>query len=389
MGRQGAGARGEGASGPPRVLWFIKGLGLGGAERMLVDALPHHDRSAFALEVAYLLPRKGFLAGQVQAHGVPVRCLGVGSNAAMWRAVPVLRRVLRREAFALVHAHLPMAGVVARLAARGTGVRVLYTEHNLQERYHPAMRLANRITFGMNAGVIAVSEDVRRSLARQGLESRAPVSVIPNAVPVPRVSEEGGRGAQIRRELGIAPDAVVVGAVAVFRRQKRLLDWLAVAGRVCGELPGVTFLLAGDGPIMPQVRAEAARLGLGGRLILPGFRPDGRAVLGAVDVFLMTSEFEGLPIALLEAMALGKPVVATAVGGIPEAVTESREGFLLPVGEVGALAERLARLARDGDLRCRMGAAAAETARARFDLAANVRRIEEIYAGLAGDARGN
>ena len=268
------------------------------------------------------------------------------------------------------------------MAARGTGVPVVYTEHNLQERYHPLMRLANRLTFGMNASAIAVSEDVARSLRSHGLDRKAPVEVMPNRVPVSAIREEGSRGPEVRRELGIPLEAVVVGTVAVFRVQKRLQDWLAVAGRVCAQSDQVRFLLAGDGPEMGTVRAEVARLGLEGRVLLPGFRPDGRAVIGALDVFLMTSEFEGLPIALLEAMALGKPVVATSVGGVPEVVMDGKEGFLLPVGGVESIASRVLQFVGDAALRARMGEAAAETVRTRFDLESNIRRIEEIYASL-------
>lgn len=352
---------------------------------MLVDALPYHDRGLWEIEVAYLLPWKGFLVPQLEALGVRVHCLGMNSNLGGPRAVVALRSLLRERGIGLVHAHLPMAGIVARLAARGTGVPVVYTEHNLQERYHPLMWLANRLTFGMNAQAIAVSEDVARSLRSHGLDRKAPVEVMPNRVPVAAIREEGSRGREVRRELGIPDDAVVVGTVAVFRVQKRLLDWLAVAGRVCAQSEKVRFLLAGDGPEMGTVRTEVARLGLEGRVLLPGFRPDGRAVIGALDVFLMTSEFEGLPIALLEAMALGKPVVATSVGGVPEAVTNGKEGFLFLVGEVEAIASKVLHLIRDAELRTRMGAIAAETALTRFDLEANIRRIEEIYEDLAVD----
>lgn len=371
-----------------RVLWLIKGLGLGGAERMLVDALPYHDRRRWTIEVAYLLPWKSFLVPQLEAQGVPVHCLGMKSNLGGPGAVIALRSLLRERGIGLVHAHLPMAGVVARLAARGTGVPVVYTEHNLQERYHPLMRQANRLTFGMNALAIAVSEEVARSLRGHGLDRKAPVEVMPNRVPVAAIREEGSRGAAVRRELGIPADAVVVGAVAVLRVQKRLSDWLAVAARVCAQSEKARFLLAGDGPEMGTVRAEVARLGLEGRVLLPGFRPDGRAVIGALDLFLMTSEFEGLPIALLEALALGKPVVATAVGGVPEVVTEGQEGFLLPIGDVASIASRVLHLVEDAALRATMGEAAAATARTRFDLGANIRRIEEIYADLIARGAG-
>lgn len=371
------------APGPRRVLWLIKGLGLGGAERMLVDAARCHDRSRFALQVAYLLPWKDFLAVSLRELGLPVRCLGLRGALGVPRAVAALRRLVRGERIDLVHAHLPMAGVVARLATRGTGVPVVYTEHNLQERYHPAMRLANRLTFGMNARVIAVSDEVGRALRAAGLDRKAPVEVVRNGIPLGAVLAEGARGAVVRAELGIPADAVVVGTVAVFRAQKRLADWVEVARLVCAQRDRVVFLLAGDGPEMPLVRREAARAGLGGRLLVPGFRPDGRAVIGAMDLFLMTSAFEGLPIALLEALALGKPVVATAVGGVPEAVSDGREGLLRSAGATEALASAVLRLLDDETLRRDMAARAGATAAERFSVERSVRAVEAVYDALA------
>jgi glycosyltransferase involved in cell wall biosynthesis len=379
-------ARREGADsrpGPARVLWLVKGLGLGGAERLLADALPLHDPGRFQIEVAYLVAWKRQLAGQLERLGATVHCLGMRSNLGVASMLPRLRRLLRERRIDLVHAHLPMAGVVARLAARGTGVPVVYTEHNLQERYHPATRLANRLTFGMNARVFAVSEAVAGSLRAQGLVKKAAVEVVRSGVPVGEVLAEGNRCAAVRADLGIPREAEVVGTVAVFREQKRLADWIDVARRVCAQRAGVVFLLAGDGPEMPLVRREAARSGLGDRLLVPGFRSDGRAVIGALDLFLMTSAYEGLPIALLEAMALGKPVVATAVGGIPEAVTDGREGFLHGVGETGALAAAVLRLLGDDVLRQGMAALARATAAERFSLDRSIRAIETVYEQLA------
>jgi glycosyltransferase involved in cell wall biosynthesis len=135
------------------------------------------------------------------------------------------------------------------------------------------------------------------------------------------------------------------------------------------------------------VRREAARAGLGGRLLVPGLRPDGRAVIGALDLFLMTSAFEGLPIALLEALALGRPVVATAVGGVPEAVTDGREGFLLPAGATEQLAAAVLRLLDDATLRRDMAARAGAAAAERFSVERSVRAVEAVYDALAAARR--
>src|SRR5690606_37819025 len=139
-----------------------------------------------------------------------------------------------------------------------------------------------------------------------------------------------------------------------------LTDWLEVAAQIASKESDVTFLLVGDGPEMPTVRAKVRALGLEGRICLPGFREEGRRFIGLMDIYLMTSQYEGLPIALLEALALGKPVVATGVGGIPEVITDGWEGYLAPVGAIGPLAQHVKTLLDDPETRHLMGERGAE-----------------------------
>lgn len=171
----------------------------------------------------------------------------------------------------------------------------------------------------------------------------------------------------------------MVGTVAVFRRQKRLLDWLAAAQRVAAAREDALFLLAGDGPEMPAVREAVAQLGLQERVRLAGFREDGRRLMGLMDVYLMTSEFEGLPLAMLEAMALGKPVAATAVGGIPEVIEPGREGLLAGVGEVERLAAHVLALLENPAAAAEMGERGAGKVAAQYHTRRRVQAIEEVY----------
>ncbi|HXF60136.1 MAG TPA: glycosyltransferase [Caldilineaceae bacterium] len=388
---------------PYRILLLIKGLGLGGAERLLVDSLPYWDRTAFEYHVAYMLPWKGLLAPAFAQAGAPVHCLGAApsngrpddpapsgvtaarSLAAAMLLPQVYRRLLalqRRYDFALIHADLPAAGLVARLAGRRLGLPVVYTEHNLQERYHPLMRLGNRLTYGWNARVLAVSDEVAASIRRNGLDRSTQVQTLLNGAPVEQVRAEAGDGQALRAALGIAPAQVVIGTVAVFRRQKRLDRWLEMAASVAQRCPSAVFVLVGDGPEMPAVREQVRALGLGERVHLTGFRADGRRYLGLMDIYVISSDYEGLPMALLEAMALGKPVVATAVGGIPEAVADGDEGLLAPPGDVPALAAQVARLVQDPSLRQAMGQAAARRVESAFHIRRRVEAIESVYCQL-------
>jgi glycosyltransferase involved in cell wall biosynthesis len=362
-----------------RILVLIKGLNLGGAERLLVDALPYLDRERFDYHFAYLLPWADFLVPQFEAGSFPVHCLAMPSNYHFPLMPPVLHRLQRQENFDLLHAHLPLPGVLARLVGRRHKVPLFYTEHNLLGYYHPLTRWVARLTYSWNDCVFAVSQGVADSIARLGLDRKTRVLTLLNGVPVERVRAEARDLHTLRREFAIPEGHLVVGTVAVLSRQKRLHDWLEVARRIASEREDVTFLLVGSGSEKETLKARAKALGLTDRLRMPGFRPDGRRVLGLLDVYLMSSEFEGLPVALLEAMALAKPVVATAVGGIPEVVQSGREGFLAPVGAVEELAGHTSRLLSDPVLRSTMGQCGARKTEEEFHLKTRVRFVEDLY----------
>lgn len=381
--------------GRPKVLVLIKGLGLGGAERLLVDSLPFLNREQFDYHVGYLLPWKHFLVWELEGAGIPVHCLGGASvvdgevhrgRTGSWAAVTLLPGALRRllalqqrERFDLIQADLPVAGILARLMGRWTAVPIVYTEHNLQERYHSLTRWANAATYGWNRRVLAVSAEVAASIERFGLLRSTRVVTVPNGVPVESVRSEAALEGDVRAELKIPNKHLVVGTVAVFRPQKRLNDWLQVAARVAVRRPDVTFLLVGGGPLESAIRARIDALGLAHCVRTPGFRPDGRRLMSVMDVYLMTSEYEGLPIALLEAMALGKPVVATAVGGIPDVLESGTTGLLVPVGAIGALSDCVVRLLDDPALRARMGKQGAAKVEQEHHVKRRVQAIENLY----------
>jgi glycosyltransferase involved in cell wall biosynthesis len=362
-----------------KILVLIKGLNLGGAERLLVDALPYLDRGQFDYHFAYLMPQLDFLVPQFEANGFPVHCLGMESNYHFPLSPPSLHRLQCQLGFHLFHAHLPMTGILARIVGRWHRIPVVYTEHNLLEWFHPVTSWATALTYGWNDQVFAVSQGVFDSIARLGLDQKTRVMTLLNGVPVEQVRTEAHDLDALRREFDIPEGHLVVGIVAVFSRQKRLHDWLEVAHRIAGERQDVTFLLVGSGSEEVSLRAHVTALGLADRLRMPGFRPDGRRVLGLLDLYLMTSEYEGLPIALLEAMVLSKPVVATAVGGIPELVQNGQEGLLTPVGAVDELARCALRLLADPALRSKMGQRGAKKVEESFHLRTRVQYIETIY----------
>ena len=362
----------------PGVLIVIKGLGRGGAEQLLLSGVPYLDTASYRYQFAYLLPWKDSLVPELTAAGFAVHCLE-GARGPGWAGR--LRALVRREGIGLVHVHSPVAAAGVRAVA-GRRTRVVYTEHNLWDRYHPATWAANLATFPRNDHVFAVSETVRQSIRYPGplrLLPMPPLETLhhgldPAALPIP------GRDG-VRAELGIPEDAPVVGSVANFKAAKDHATLLRAAAQVRQAIPSVRFVLVGQGPLEAETRRLAGQLGLDQTVVFAGFRTDATRLMAGFDAFALSSTYEGLPIALIEAMAVGCPAVVTRVGGTPEVVTDGVHGFLVPPRDPAALAAGLTRLLGDRTLRDGLGEAAAARAQD-FDIRTAVRRMEQVYARL-------
>jgi glycosyltransferase involved in cell wall biosynthesis len=365
-----------------RVLILIKGLGRGGAEQLLASAAPYADRSRFEYEVAYVLPWKDALVGELERQGLRVSCLGGGRRGA-WTLQ--LRSLVRERRVDLVHAHLPYAAIGARVALAGPGrPRLVYTEHNLWESYKPPTYWANLLTFGRSDHVFAVSDVVRASIRYPrvlGWRRLPPLETLYHGLDRAAMGRPQPDG--VREEFGIPDHAPIVGTVANFRHTKGHGYLLRAASLVREAVPDVRFLLVGQGPLEAEVRREVARLGLDRTVIFAGFREDVPRLTAAIDVFALSSVHEGLSIALMEAMALAKPPVVTRVGGLPELVEDRRSGLLVPPADAPALATGILALLQDPALRVSLGRAAQRRA-ADFDIRSAVSRMEEVYTELLG-----
>ena len=375
-------SRGE----PVRVFHLIKSLGRGGAETLLVETLRAGDRSRFEYRYGYFLPWKDALVSSLQAEGADVVCFGARSNLTILLAARRVAGHLRRCRADVLHCHLPIAGVVGRVAGKLAGVPVVYSEHNKMERYHPFTRRLNLSTWGWQDRVIAVSSDVAESV-RAHARSDVRVEVVLNGVDVHRFDRCRVDAAALRRELGIPLGAPVVGTVAVFRTQKRLDQWLEAARALLEVYPDARFLLVGDGPLRAELSARADSLGLNGAVHWAGLQSDVRPYLAAMDVYLMSSAVEGLPIALLEAMAMRCVVVATSVGGIPEVVVDGRNGFLVPAGRPDVFAEVTGRVLRSPSALARVADEARRTVEERFSIRKMTEQLEAAYQDVVSRRR--
>jgi glycosyltransferase involved in cell wall biosynthesis len=337
------------------------------------------NKDFFDYQYAYLLEKKADLVSELEKRGALVHCLHAKGNWDIFFRMPELRQLVRREKIDLIHAHLPMAGVIARLAALPLGVPVVYTEHNLMERYHPVTRFLNRYTFGMQKAAIAVSEDVEASIRKQVPRAQR-LRTITNGIDVAAFARQPEAAAKLRGVLGIAPDALVIGFVAVFREQKQLPVWLEVAKRVSSNFPDARFLLVGDGPLRPEVDRLIEQLDLKERVILPGLVQEDIPVwFSVMDIFFMSSRFEGLPLALLEAMAASCAVVATQVGGVPEVVAAGISGTLVDYRDKEAMQKSLEDYLKDRAKREAHAKAAAQRVAQSFSIARMTQELEAVY----------
>jgi glycosyltransferase involved in cell wall biosynthesis len=365
------------------VLWVIKGLGPGGAEHLLVDAARNADRERFSYRACYLLPEKDHLVTALREEGVEVTCLGM-SSAADARWIGRLRSLIASERPSVVHAHLPFAAIGARLAVRSLRrrPRMISTEHNTWDRYRVPTRWANAATIGMNDRTIAVSRAVAASMKAARARD---IVVIPNGIDVERVRSRALSREDARRSLGLPLEAPIVGTVGGITAKKGHRVLVEAARRVVTRIPEATFAFVGLPIDADGVRRAISDAELSERVLLCGYREDAARLMRAFDVVCLPSFHEGLPLSLLEALALGIPCVATAVGGVPEVLAEGA-GILVPRADPSSLATALLEVLERPERAAELSAAARATSE-RYDVRETVRRTESVYLETLGAVR--
>lgn len=287
---------------------------------------------------------------------------------------------LRQERVDVVHAHNPRDWFIAAAATVGGPARNVGTRHLLRPVAHAFLKRSFLRRLG---ALIAVSDAVRREVTDARLVAPERVVTVPNGVALPAEGEAAREAARLRAALGVAPGQLLVGCVARLTPEKGIEDLLRAVALLRGRWPDLAVAVLGDGPPGSRHPAElrrlALQLGLGGVVRFPGYLPGAGRCCGAFDVQVVCSRAEPCGLATLEAMAQGRPVVATASGGSPELVRDGREGFLVPPGDPGRLASRLDCLLDSPGLRREMGRRGRRRVEARFGLAGMVERTESVY----------
>jgi glycosyltransferase involved in cell wall biosynthesis len=379
-------------AGKIRVLYLIGTLDIGGAEGQLVQLAMRLDRSRFETRVCALASGGPHQAG-LNAAGVPVDVIGFrGLSRRPQTLVPLARffATVRRWRPTLVHGFLFWAYVPGAIVARAARVPVVVTSRRSLGHFRRSKpycdylfleRAANRVTDLVIANSEAVRDDTLRG------EGLAPdrVAVIHNGLDADRyqVTPDG----ELRRSLGLADGAPVVTVIANFIAYKAHGVFLAAWRDVVRRVPGAVALLIGAGPLRAELEGRAATLGVTGSLRFLGTRRDVPALLALTDVFVHPSLEEGFSNAILEAMAAGKPVVATAVGGNPEAVSHEETGLVVPPGDAASLATAIVSLLDDPAAARKLGAAGRRRVAERFTVDRMVHEYEAVYEKLVASAR--
>jgi len=375
------------ASRRPKIVHFITRLELGGAQQNTLYCVCHHDRTRF--DVGLWAGEGGILDSEARAiEQADVRILPwlvhpidpVRDAAAVLRLASMLRDV------DLLHTHSSKAGILGRAAARLAGVPgIVHTVHGwsfndvqpavTRRLYVEAERAAARVT---NRIVCVALFDRDRGLA-SGIGHASQYRIVRSGIDPSLYGAPEGARERLRETLGAAPHDVVVGSIANFKPQKSPLDFVEAARLARLRDPRLRFFIAGDGELRPSAERAIAEAGLGDVVHLLGWRDDVAELLAAMDIFLLTSLFEGLPRVVLQAMAASVPVVATDTGGVAEVVVDGETGRLVPPGNPAAAAEAIVALADDAETRRRFAAAARSRVGDEFDSRRMVRDLEDLY----------
>jgi glycosyltransferase involved in cell wall biosynthesis len=368
-----------------RILFITTTTKREGPGNMLGSLIEHLDRTKFEPIVLTIL---GGGEWDVRYRELGVRRINFGLRAPLDVVAPLLLlSVIKKVKPDLIHTQLIRADLYGRWAANVTGTPYITSVQNM-DRWKRSGSLIARGTTILDARglqrakrVVAVSKAVKKDLTeRQGIRPDT-IEVIANSVDVARYSRTVSHEqlAKVRAKFGIPSQAVVVLTTARMAYQKAPEVWLAAARDVLAKHPNVYFVWAGDGPLRHVTQRAIDQLGIQGRVMLLGDRPDVPELLAIADIFVLASRFEGLPLSLIEALCAQKACIATNVSGNPELIQDNQTGLLVPKDDPSSLSRAIIRLVSDPALRARLARNGAQSVRQDFSAARMTRKYADLY----------
>jgi glycosyltransferase involved in cell wall biosynthesis len=364
------------------VFHLITELSTGGAQTALLRLLTGLNCDRFSPAVACLYNGDKVVAQEIRQLGIPVIDLGMTAKW-RWDAFWRLYHLLRRERPTILHTWMFHANLPGRVLGRLAGVPIIITSRRNENIGGPMRERLNRWTARLDDRVIAVCELARQAEIERARVAPEHVVTIYNGVDAEQFSATNEQAAvRIRRTLSIPLDAPLLGAVGRLHPQKDFTTLLAAVAQVKEHVPTAQLLLVGDGELRDDLEAQAHLLDLSATVIFAGHRTDVPDILSTLDVFVLPSLWEGMPNVVLEAMATGLPVVATAVGGTTEVVVDGVTGLLVSPRNPDMLAQAIIRLLHDPDLRRKMGQAGQRRVEQYFSLKETIWQTELLYRTL-------
>lgn len=371
------------------ILYVITKLELGGAQKQLLSLISYLNKDKYT---PFLFTASD---GLLMTEFFSVPGLQIKKSRFLERPINLFRDVLalyeifsciKRNSIDIVHTHSSKAGIIGRLAARLAKVKIIiHTVHgwsfnNYQHFYRRKSFLwLERLAAHFTQKLIVVSAHDKQKGLNYRIGSEEKYIIIRYGIDY---KEFEGKCNKIRQELGIDPDDLVVGMVACFKPQKSPLDFIKLAYLIHHNSPRVKFILVGDGVLRKKIERLISNLHLQLQVILTGWRKDISRILSALDIFVLTSRWEGLPVTVLEAIASSKPVVATDTGGISEVVKEGETGFLVSPGDMENMSMKISILLNCEELREKVGQNAKDSLGIGFTLMQMVKNTQELYDSL-------
>ncbi len=370
----------------PRVLHLITSFDVGGTERQAVELLKRIDRRRFDVRLA-ALRLEGPLYREVATlfHSVPHFPLTSFYNANAAKQLLRLRNWMIGERADILHAHDFYAGLIGSAAARLAGVRVIACQRHMRLSDRRVHEWGTRVTHRIAHRVLVNSVAIREQLLASGHIAPEKIVVIRNGLSglaERAASDDGGRAKQraaLLRELKLGECARLVGVVARLQPVKGHRYFIEAASRISSVEPNAHFVIVGDGALRPEIEAQVSRLGMNNRVHLLGDRSDAALIVAGLDIVVQSSLHEGLSNSVMEAMAAGAPVVATAVGGTTELISDSKTGFLAPPANSEALAQRILSVLRNPGWGAEMAARGRKHVLDQFSAKRMVESVERLY----------
>ena len=361
-----------------RVLHVIDSLHLGGAQEVVLN-LATCGSSRFRHEVA-TMHGHGIYWNRLREAGIKVHSLSPHKFLPAYLAtLPALLFAKRPD---ILHCHLIPSNIIAKPLGALMGVPLILNHDHTND----PQRIDNKLLLALDKAtnrfahhLIAVAGACRDFLIQHESIPPEKITLVPNAIDLRRFSPGQITRRDARSKLGLSPDAPVIAGVGRLNSQKNFSLFLDVAAALGPKFPNLRFLLAGEGPEEAMLREKALQLGLTDRIVFAGYIADTRQVYAAADILLMPSRFEGLPMTLLEAMAMNLPVVASKLDGIAEVIEEGREGYLVDSADVTAFAERCAALLEHPAKSSELATNARAKIEARFSVERMTSAVESIY----------